>query len=99
MTARRPRCHVTGCKGRATITTGACGTHAPEVDPVAVDRAVQGTYTGTLTRDELALAWERLEAQGCSGRTIAQRLGVAPRTVHRWRTGQHTPKFRRKDHL
>jgi FixJ family two-component response regulator len=57
-----------------------------EVDEMAVDRVVRGSYPyPVLSESDLPVAWRRLEADGKSARQIAVRLHVATRTVTRWR--------------
>lgn len=65
-----------------------------DVDEVAVERAVAGDKTVPLSRAEHHAAWQRLERQGKSSRQIARILGVAPRTVVRWRCGEGFPAAR-----
>lgn len=54
-----------------------------EVDPIVVDRVVQGDRTVNPTTAELALAIDRLSGFGYTGRAIAERVGVCEETVHR----------------
>lgn len=58
-----------------------------DIDEIAVTRRCNGDRTVPLTRAEAAEAWARLEQEGLGHRTIAARLGIAARTVLRWRSG------------
>lgn len=59
----------------------------PHVDWVNVHRAIHGDPV-TLTIQERAAAVAELTRAGLSALQIAERLRVAPRTVHRYHTGQ-----------
>lgn len=59
----------------------------PDVDTVAVDRAIGGDRSVLLTVQELNLAVAELTRRGQSARAIAVRLGVSDRTVTRHRRG------------
>lgn len=62
-------------------------------DEVAVDRAVNDPAPPEwLTREERRLAGRKLLARGASAAEVARRVGVAPRTVHRWRTQTRTDR-------
>ncbi|RRQ79374.1 hypothetical protein CQW39_09505 [Streptomyces griseofuscus] len=59
---------------------------AAEIDHSAVRRVVTGAHPlPVLTRDEARLACWHLMVNGCSITESAERLGVRPRTVSRWR--------------
>lgn len=62
-----------------------------DVDEIAVERAVRGDKTVRLNRAEHLAAWQILERRGNSSRGIAAILGITPRTVVRWRTGEALP--------
>lgn len=57
------------------------------VDEIAVERACLGERVG-LTVRERAVAVARLTREGLSARAISARLGMAARTVVRYRTGR-----------
>lgn len=65
----------------------------PDIDDVAVERACKGDRTVSLNRDEMAAAFDWLQARKLSAREIGSLLGVADRTITQWRTGV-TPKRR-----
>lgn len=65
------------------------------VDGEAVRRALSGDQTVPLTRAERHEAFRLLEERGLSARQIGERLGVATRTVDRWRAGVNKPVARR----
>ena len=58
-----------------------------EVDPIAVERACSGDSI-RLTIRERGIAIERLDRLGLTARAISERLGLAPRTVQRYRAGE-----------
>lgn len=62
-----------------------------DIDEIAVERACRGEQSVRLSRAEMAVAHRILEARNLSAAEIAERLGVTPRTVTRWRTGEHRP--------
>ena len=55
------------------------------IDEIAVNRALEGDLTVTLTEPELQHVWERLETDEYSAEEIAETLGITRRTVTRWR--------------
>lgn len=58
----------------------------PGIDERAVQRVVLGIRPfPVLSREEARLACWHLTTGGCSAPEIAQRLGVAQRTINRWR--------------
>ncbi|MDN3056912.1 helix-turn-helix domain containing protein [Streptomyces sp. SRF1] len=58
------------------------------VDLIAVERMVRGVLPlPELTEDEQRYAALEMAKQRVSERTIAERLGVAERTVVRWKAG------------
>lgn len=59
-----------------------------QVDPIAVERACHGRERVPLTYAERAQAVAVLTGRGYSARVIGDRLGLAPRTVQRYRAGQ-----------
>lgn len=62
------------------------------VDLVAVQRVIDGrAHHHTLNLDEKRYAAHLLTADGYSAHDIATRLGVAPRSVTRWRTSHQMP--------
>ena len=63
---------------------GHCRVRRLEVDPVAVERAIGGERM-RLTVPERIAATQRLTATGLSANEIALRLGVASRSVTRYR--------------
>jgi DNA-binding CsgD family transcriptional regulator len=70
---------------RSTTTRPPRPAHT-ELDEEAVQRAVQGLRPlPMLSRAEARIACWRLTARRCSAREIAERIGVTPRTVNRWR--------------
>ena len=60
---------------------------APDVDMIAVERAMQGDRV-FLTIKERGIAIDRLTQKGLSASAIAARLGIASRTVVRYRKGE-----------
>lgn len=61
---------------------------AADIDEVAVERAVLGgERVPVLTIRERGVAIDNLTARGLSAREIGRQLGVADRTVVRYRTG------------
>ncbi len=69
-------------------------TNDPDVDEVAVERAVAGDRTVTLTRAETAAAVRQCRRRGCSLTETADLLGMSRRTVIRVSAGG-TPHARR----
>jgi hypothetical protein len=70
----------------------------PDVDPIAVERAVLGDPPRVLTTGERAEVVERLTQLGRTAAQIADVLGVNRRTVWRYRARRHVslggPGFR-----
>lgn len=60
---------------------------SPYVDEIAVERACYGDPV-TLTVRERAIAVARLTARGLSAREVGRRLGLAARSVQRYRAGE-----------
>lgn len=73
-------CAKCGAVPQATVAIRDDG----EVDEIAVERAMKGDPVA-LTSRERDEAFRRLAERGVSDEQIAQRLGVADRTVLRWR--------------
>lgn len=67
----------------------------PDVDPIAVERAIAGDLSVSLNRDEYAEAHRQLHAQGKSAAQIAALLGTTQRNVVRWTNGHSRPISRR----
>lgn len=96
---------VPGPSVRAASAARRRGWSAPEpppppddwdgVDPLAVERAANGERGIPLNRREKAAVWELLEKRGLSARQIADLLGVTPKSVTRWRSGESNPVSRR----
>ncbi len=80
--ARRWRRRVPNPDGLARLANP----NDPEVDEIAVAKAMAGEPVRVTVR-ERAIAVERLTRQGLSAVDIGIRLGVAARTVVRYRTG------------
>jgi transposase-like protein len=66
----------------------------PDIDDVAVERAIQGDRSVRLNRHEVARAHRLLADRGLGARSIAAVLGVSERAVTRWRAGA-TPQSRK----
>lgn len=60
------------------------GRYSSDIDPVAVERAIEGCPV-VLTSAERALAVQILAGRGLSAAAIAGRLGIQPRSVWRIR--------------
>jgi WhiB family redox-sensing transcriptional regulator len=79
---------------RRDSVSPAAGRHGYDIDDIAVERAANGDRSIHLNRYELAAAFRVLQRRGHSALRIAETLGVAERTVIRWRVGAHTPVSR-----
>lgn len=60
------------------------------IDPVVVERAVNGDRGLRLTTRELWAAIDHLDRRGFSAAAISARLGITARTVHRQRARRRT---------
>lgn len=66
------------------------GPSTDAIDPIAVDRAVQGDRSVRLSRVECRAAVEQLEHRGWSAKQIGRHLGTTSRTVQRQRARRRT---------
>jgi len=74
-------------KRKVRGTQQATGIRSPHVDDIAVEKALTG-YRVRLTIRERAIVVARMTRLGLSSNAIAERLGLAARTVVRYRAGE-----------